>query len=135
MEKATFTLATYKFDKVLINIENRANSDLNIHLSPSGKFDEAEKIFFLSFVFKAYNDDIEKLFILINCVSEFKFENVETKKDIPSYFYKNSIAIIFPYIRAFISTVTLQANIKPLVLPTFNLSSLSEPLENNTILK
>lgn len=50
----------------------------------------------------------------------------------PSYFYRNSIAIVFPYIRAFISTVTLQANIPPIILPTMNLTSLEIPLKQNT---
>lgn len=48
-------------------------------------------------------------------------------------FYANSIAIVFPYIRAFISTVTLQANlVSPILLPTMNLTSLGERLMNNT---
>lgn len=53
-------------------------------------------------------------------------------KDIPDFFYANSIAIIFPYIRAFVSTLTLQANIPPIVLPTLNLSQLRTILRDNT---
>lgn len=135
MERATFTLSTFKFDKVVIDLNNQVNSELNIRLNPKGLFDEKEKVFYLTFIFEAFNDGIENPFVFIKCVSEFKFENVNSIKDVPDYFYNNSIAIIFPYIRAFISTVTLQANINPLVLPTFNLSSLSEPLKNNTELK
>lgn len=41
------------------------------------------------------------------------FESARTLEDIPDYFYANSIAILFPYVRAFVSTVSLQANIPP----------------------
>lgn len=52
--------------------------------------------------------------------------------EIPDYFYANSLAIIFPYIRAFVSTITLQSNMHPIVLPTVNLMGLSEKLKRNT---
>ncbi|MBK7039827.1 MAG: protein-export chaperone SecB [Bacteroidetes bacterium] len=54
--------------------------------------------------------------------------------EIPTFFYKNCIAIIFPYLRAFLSTLTLQANVKPLILPLMNLSGLEKPLIENTVL-
>ena len=50
-------------------------------------------------------------------------------------FISNSIAILFPYVRAFVSTLTLQANIKPILLPTLNLSSLQDILRENTTTK
>ncbi|EXZ22215.1 pretranslocase subunit SecB family protein, partial [Bacteroides fragilis str. S13 L11] len=55
--------------------------------------------------------------------------------EIPNFFYPNSIAILFPYVRAFVSTLTLQANIKPILLPTLNLSSLQDTLRENTTTK
>ena len=36
--------------------------------------------------------------------------------DIPDYFYPNSLAIVFPYVRSFVSSVTLQANIESPIL-------------------
>ncbi len=70
-----------------------------------------------------------------SCVSQFQFAESLKLEDIPPYFYVNSIAIIFPYVRAFISTVTLQSNIPPIVLPTMNLTELAVPLKKNTKLK
>lgn len=68
----------------------------------------------------------------INCKGLFEFKNVETIEDIPDFFYKNSIAILFPYVRAYISLVTTQANVPGIILPTYNLSNLEEKLRNNT---
>ncbi|MBQ2321387.1 MAG: protein-export chaperone SecB, partial [Bacteroidales bacterium] len=44
----------------------------------------------------------------------------------------NSVAIIFPYIRAFVSTISLQANVNPIVLPTINLTGLTGELKRQT---
>ena len=73
--------------------------------------------------------------ILVNCVASFKFKENISLAEIPNFFYPNSIAILFPYVRAFVSTLTLQANIKPILLPTLNLSSLQDILRENTTTK
>lgn len=72
--------------------------------------------------------------ISVNCQAEFMFESARTLEDIPDYFYANSIAILFPYVRAFVSTVSLQANIPPIIIPTLNLSPLKDYLKANTII-
>lgn len=132
MEKAAFTLSNYVFSKVLIDYSKRKNSpDIDINLQPSGVLHKKESVYVLSFLFQATTENNEP-FIEILCVADFSFDNKVEKNSIPSFFYKNSIAILFPYIRAFISTVTLQSNAKPIVLPTMNLSSLENPLKENT---
>ncbi|HLO91987.1 MAG TPA: hypothetical protein VK172_12560 [Lentimicrobium sp.] len=75
---------------------------------------------------------MNKPFIKIDCVATYRFQEKLNFQDIPPYFYQNSIAILFPYVRAFVSTVTLQANIGPILLPTMNLSELESPLRDNT---
>lgn len=65
-----------------------------------------------SFVSKGdWGEKEEAPFIKVHCSAVFNFGCSIKFEEIPSYFYANSIAIIFPYVRAFISTVTLQANI------------------------
>ena len=110
----------------------KPNSEFNIDFIPEGKYYPSTNKYLLEFTFKANIDSSESDNILIHCVAEYEFQNVSNKEEIPSFFYANSIAILFPYIRAFVSTVTLQANVKPLMLPTMNLSSLNSDLANNT---
>ncbi len=62
----------------------------------------------------------------------FNFPESPGFADLSPYFYQNSIAIIFPYIRAFATALTAMANVNPIILPTMNLSSLEEPLKQNT---
>lgn len=133
MNKAAFSLINYRFEKVKIDFSKKDSNSLDISFSTSGKFISKESVFELKFVFAAHSGDVSNSFVEIECIALFRFENDLQFEDIPTYFYRNSIAIIFPYVRAFVSTVTLQANIPPIVLPTMNLSSLEVPLRENTV--
>lgn len=133
MEIARFALVSYKFDKVSLNLEElKANTTFAINFKPSGVFNNEKKTYELTFLFTAIDSTSQKDIISIRCKAIFSFNEVSTIDDIPSFFYNNAIAILFPYIRAFVSTVTLQANIQPLVLPTLNLSDLQNTLKANT---
>lgn len=46
--------------------------------------------------------------------------------DTPDKFQRNAIAILYPYIRAIVSTYTANANISPLILPAINVNKLIE---------
>lgn len=48
------------------------------------------------------------------------------KGDEPNKFVKNAIAILYPYVRAIVSTYTANANISPLILPAINVNKLIE---------
>jgi len=135
MKSASFSLIKYAFEKVLIDYSLKTDAEISIHFEPTGIFRQAEEksIYELTFVFTSTEKTSEKPFIQIECKAVFAFAGKISFEEIPSYFYANSIAILFPYVRAFISTVTLQANYSPFVLPTMNLSSLEEPLKKNTI--
>lgn len=133
MESAAFSFKRYKFVKSSFDLSNvGVKTALEMNINPSGRFSEKKKEFLLQFDFSAH-DEKKREVVSITCVAEFSFLNVKSFSDIPEYFYANSIAIVFPYVRAFISTLTLQANVAPLVLPTMNLSSLKEQLLQNTV--
>lgn len=131
--KAAFSLETYRFEKVHIDLSQRPSKELEIGFTPSGKFFAENAIYELTFIFHAMGENEHVPFVTIECLGEFKFEEGLKFEEIPAYFYRNAIAILFPYIRAFISTVTLQANINPIVLPTMNLSDLESPLKERTV--
>ncbi|TZF86537.1 hypothetical protein FW774_03565 (plasmid) [Pedobacter sp. BS3] len=71
---------------------------------------------------------VEVLFI-----ATFKFEEeLIALKDIPSYFYRNVLGIMFPYVRAFVSMLSFQANMNPIILPLLNLTTLESYFKENT---
>ena len=45
---------------------------------------------------------------------------------------KNTLAIIFPYLRSFITTITSQSGIKPIILPPVNISALVNSQSQNS---
>lgn len=132
MNKAIFSLEDYRFEKVWIDFTRKQSDEIEIGFRPTGKFHSDSAIFILNFSFIAHNGDINNPFIKVDCLATYRFQEKINFQDIPPYFYQNSIAILFPYIRAFVSTVTLQANIGPILLPTMNLSELESPLRDNT---
>lgn len=129
---ASFTLEDYKFSEVMMNLANiqPGSNKFNLSITPEGVFSAKDSTFLLKFRFQAFLSEDERSCIDIVCVGTFRFTDAVSLEDIPSYFYSNCIAILFPYVRAFVSTVTLQANYKPIVIPTMNLSGLSEELQS-----
>lgn len=134
-QKAAFQLEKYLFNKVNIDLDNKTNEKMSVGFLPSGIFFPSQSLFELKFSFKAFFDKKgeENPYIFIECIGYFKFEDdVKELGQIPPFFYRNAIAILFPYLRAFVSMVSLQANVSPVVLPTFNLSDLEQPLKDKT---
>lgn len=132
LKKAAFSLSTYKITKANIDFAKQELTDeIGLILDPSGEFKKSESIFDLKIIFKAGTSNMESVLVECEMHGWFKFSNVDAQEDIPDYFFRNSIAIIFPYLRSFISTLTLQANTKNLILPTMNLSNLESVLKSN----
>lgn len=135
MEKAVFQLGGFLFEKVSLNLGHIKREDiLKLNFIPSGVLHEKEGIFDLTFEFSAAIEKKSntKPVVYVKSSSRFIFKGSITKDKLPDYFYANSIAIVFPYVRAFVSTLTLQAGmIPPIILPTLNLSSLQQELESN----
>lgn len=132
MENVTFKLNNYHFTRASFdfNIPNKA--ELNVSFNPDGVFHTKDSLFKLKCEVVVTCGITGTEVVRVSCVAFFSFNNVSTIDMIPEYFYPNSLAIIFPYIRAFVSTLTLQANIQPVVLPTVNLMGLTEILKQNT---
>lgn len=64
-------------------------------------------------------DDAKKLDINIKCVAHF-----ETAHDNLPLVEKNMLAIMFPYVRSYVSTVTAQPGMAPIVLPAINIAAM-----------
>lgn len=131
IKEASFRLDNYRFEKVVMDLSSNPG-EIGISIEPSGIYHPSNGQYDLKFVFNALRKTDGQAFIKIDCKARFMFRDPVGFDEIPSYFYLNSVAILFPYVRAFVSIITLQANINALVLPTMNLASLQEILKNNT---
>ncbi len=127
MESAAFNFEGYKFTQVRLDLDKLGGNMRELDIRPSGEFDRDQRKYRLTFDLYIRVRGEEAVYI--KCLSLFKMGG----EDIPDYFYANSIAIVFPYVRAFISTISLQAGVSPaIILPTLNLSSLRYRLRDNT---
>lgn len=137
MKNASFTLKEYRFPKALIDLTNikAENNEFKMDIFPHGKYSLKKREFELKFSFVAKLNESEKPAILVDCEGLFVFADELSYEEIPEYFFPNSIAIIFPYVRAFVSTLSLQANYRPIIIPTMNLSDLSESLRQNVVVE
>ncbi|MFI3262097.1 MAG: protein-export chaperone SecB [Rikenellaceae bacterium] len=129
---ASFSITNYLFDYVSMDLSKKGNDNLQLNFNTSGLFYEEQSMFELTFFVTVKSEDKENAFVSIQCKGHFVFHNKISFTDIPDYFYGNCIAILFPYVRSYISIISTQANIKGIILPTLNLSSLQSKLRNNT---
>lgn len=133
-QKAAFTFEDYKFPNVSIRMGELSDSEpLGVDFIPSGVYDTATGLFRLTLNFVAVADSSDNPIIAVECEALFRFGRVLAIDELPEYFYANSTAILYPYIRAFVSTLTLQANYAAFVLPTLNVAALGERLRSHTI--
>lgn len=138
MNNVAFKFENYRFVKAnldLTALDDKHEMPLDVTFNPQGEFIQEEALYklHLSTQIKVRCEDKEIEMASVECVAEFRFADKVTVDQIPDFFYPNCIAILFPYIRAFVSTLTLQANIMPIVLPTMNLTSLKDKLKINTV--
>jgi len=130
-----FRLKSYRFTRASFDFNLPEKSTLEVEFNPKGTYHATSGEYYLNFEVQITCSEIKRQVIDITCIAEFTFGKGISIKDIPEFFYPNSLAIIFPYIRAFVSTISLQANVRPIVLPTVNLTSLRTTLQKNTVLE
>jgi preprotein translocase subunit SecB len=132
-KKPAFLFSKFKFPSFNFNESDNPTKSLDIELKPSGLYFQNENRFELKVLFTAYETEKkDSPIITATTIGYFEFKEVTNINEIPDYFFINSIAIMFPYIRAFISNLTLQANIKMVLLPLMNLTFLEKGLKENT---
>lgn len=138
--KAAFRFETYVFNHFEFNDPlNKSTDGLSVFIEPSGVYNASEKRFVVNLEFTGaipHEDEAngplkENIVVSINMMASFIIETEDNL--IPNYFYVNCLGIIFPYLRGFISTLTLQANSKNIILPLLNLSHLEGRLREKTI--
>ena len=64
-------------------------------------------------------DENKKLEVSATCVAIF-----ETKTEQQVLVERNAVAIVFPYLRSYISTITTQPDMAPIVLPPMNIMAM-----------
>ncbi len=119
---ARFRFLNYQIHSASIDIKDaeKVGNELQVDIKKS-KEEENNNIYSLFFDI-TINDKSESLNIFLNIEGKFEFDKDLTDSEKESFFKINAPAILFPYVRAYISTLTSLSGINPIILPTINLS-------------
>jgi preprotein translocase subunit SecB len=81
----------------------------------------------LTLSFKIERDESESPFeIFASLCGHFQIEQWESTAELKKLALNNTTAILFPYLRALVSSITMNANIPPYIIPVFNIVDLFE---------
>lgn len=67
-------------------------------------------------------DECKALFLHVKTYGYFEFDSQISDETKDVFFKVNAPAILFPYVRAYIGTLTALSGIEPVILPTLNLT-------------
>ena len=126
--------ASFQFNDFLVReshfVLNLAEEyEFELSFNPSGVVFPRLNRFQLQIEFEAI-DQSASATIKVIALAFFQYENIDDIANTP-FFTDNAPAIAYPYIRAYVSTLTAQSGIKPIILPTLNLRSMSNVLRKN----
>ena len=132
MEDSKFQFKGFHIVRSLIERnEKESSKKINLDFSPKGFINKNDSTFQMHLGVRI-EDENKSFLIEINAIANFVFENKEGLDNLSKFFYVNAPALIFPYIRAYISTLTNLSGFEPINLPTLNMTRLGEDLKNNT---
>jgi preprotein translocase subunit SecB len=116
-----------EIDCKIKSFDKKITGELSTSMSIASLFDNTNNKKF-SVVFKVELIDKEKDFkFKLKAVAHFSTNTAITEEFKTSPFIEmNAPAIAFPYIRVFISNITLNAGYNPVVLPSFNFVKMAE---------
>lgn len=122
-QNAKFRFVGYKVLKSLIEIQEsiKASDDMSIEFKQSQGVNVEDSKFRLVLEVNIFD---ENKAININVIAHgyFEFDRELNEADKGDFFNINAPAILFPYLRAYVNTLTALSGIPSVTLPTVNLS-------------
>lgn len=127
VEKARFRFVEYLFKETSIKLTGEdISDDVEFGIEPNGIFEEDNKMFILTLnvLVKDKNSSLE---VKMTVTGKFEYETNDIQELVP-YLGFNAPAIMFPYIRAYITNITALGGMSPIILPTLNMESVGKEL-------
>jgi preprotein translocase subunit SecB len=132
---ASFKFEGFKIVKSIFEMNESENEQIfSLEFKPKGLIDKENSKFELEFGV-LIEEKNNKFKAEITAVGKYSFDSEIQEGLLDNFFYQNATAILFPYIRAYITTLTSLSGIAPIILPTLNLSNLGPELKRNTTFK
>ena len=115
----------YRVSKVefYLNKTEKQSNELNVEGSSDKEVDKELKNMLVELNVEIGDKDESPFFMSICLEGLFELSQDYLDYDI-NLFYSNALSILYPYVRAIVSTYTAGANIKPVILPTINIKKM-----------
>jgi preprotein translocase subunit SecB len=132
MENSKFQFKGFNIIRSLIEKkEARPAQKMSLSFNPRGLINRKNSTFQLNLGVKIGDED-KVINIEIEAVAVFYFDSQIDIQTLDKLFYVNAPALLFPYIRAYITTLTTLSGFEPVTLPTLNMTELGSDLKKNT---
>jgi len=132
VKKSPFKLDQFIVKSFSIERNPVKQGEVEFEIKPSGLIDKSKKQFQLTLEINVKDKNLS-FDINMTALGMFKFKNDAIDATLSNYFYTNAPAIIFPYIRAYISSISALSGLHTVNLPVMNVSGLKEDLIANTV--
>lgn len=130
VQKASFCFERYLISDAEIHVTDKeVSKKINFAFSPSGIIDNKAKTFKLTLQTEV-SDENSSFKISVCAIGFFKYRASEIDEVMP-FFSGNAPAILFPYIRAYLSSLSALSGIPLILLPTINMTGLADALKSN----
>lgn len=127
---ANFRFVNYLIKESSLLVKDFVSSDeisLNIELNATVPSSGEDVMPQLEIVLDAKDKD-EKFSVRMKIVGFFEADRIVEQLQLNRFMAFNAPAILFPYVRAFLSSISAQAGMQPVIIPTINLHDLGKEL-------
>ena len=123
--KAGLKFVNFEITKILFdrgdNLIKEGEFEINIkHIT---EVSDENTDFFRTVLIININGNNNSFSLQVQSLGNFEIIGKITKEVKDNYLYISSPSIIYPYVRAFISNITLQSGMQPIIIPPMNFSS------------
>lgn len=126
-QQARFQFIRYLIDQCSVNLTGKELSkEMVFAINPEGVFNEKDKTFELVLNL-VVNDKDHNLDLNMRIHGYFTYDG-NNMDEVRSFIGINSPAILFPYVRAYVSNITALGGMPPVIMPTLNLKRVGEQL-------
>lgn len=127
-KKSSFQFNGFKVIKSLIEIKGQGSEELKLEIEPKATLNNQVNVFTLEMKVVIVDETGN---IKIEIIVEGEYSIAQRDENLKPFLFTNAPAILFPYVRSYITSLTALSGTSPIILPTMNLSSLKERLTTN----
>jgi preprotein translocase subunit SecB len=127
---AKFRFKDYKIVDASIHIspDGITSNKMSVEMKPQSCASDSDLNYKLQLDIKISNSE-NQFSVFVSIIGLFEFDSDLEPKAKENFFKINAPSILFPYVRAYISTLTSLSGMVPVILPTINIVEAMKNLE------